>query len=59
MEGDMKALRLAVVTGLFTALLGLTPAYATDCSNPKQPCGGCHLNLDFSVENPRPIECYA
>ncbi|HYI45570.1 MAG TPA: hypothetical protein VE174_08970 [Actinomycetota bacterium] len=56
----MKALRLAIATGLFTALLGITPAYATDCSNPKQPCGGCHLRLaEMTVEDPRPIECYA
>ena len=56
----MKALRLAIVTGLVTAVLGITPpALATDCSNPKQPCGGCRLNTEFSLEDPRPIECYA
>ncbi|HJR45665.1 MAG TPA: hypothetical protein VJ927_08685 [Actinomycetota bacterium] len=56
----MKAIRLALATGLVAAVLGIaTPAYATDCSNPKQPCGGCHLNREMSLEDPRPIVCYS
>ena len=56
----MKALRIAIATGLMTAVLGIaTPAQATDCSNPKEPCGGCNLNREFSLEDPRPFVCYA
>jgi hypothetical protein len=55
----MKALRLLVATVLVSGLLGAAPAYATDCSDPKKPCGGCHINREISVEDPRPIICYA
>jgi hypothetical protein len=58
----MKALRLAIVTGLVTATLGLAapPVYANDCSDtkPGQQCGGCSLNPDFSLEDPRPVRCW-
>jgi hypothetical protein len=54
----MKALRLFLVTGLLTVVLGIAPAHANDCSNPKQQCGGCHLNPDFSTEDLRPVVCY-
>ena len=57
----MKALRLAIVMGLITVVLGVTPAaLATDCSDskPQQQCGGCQLNRDFSLDDPRPIVCY-
>ena len=57
----MKTLRLAIVTGLITMVLGITPsAQATDCSDakPHQPCGGCQLNPDFRLDDPRPIVCY-
>ena len=56
-----NVLRLAIVTGLMTATLGISPAaHATDCSNqkPGQQCGGCQLNPDFSTEDLRPIVCY-
>ncbi len=56
----MKVIRLAIVTGLVTATLGLAPAaQATDCSDPKKPCGGCQINRELSLEDPRPIICYA
>lgn len=56
----MKALRLVLATGLITAALGFTPAHATQCDpdNPKDDCGGCELNRDFSTEDLRPIRCY-
>ena len=57
----MKALRLAIVMGLMTVVLGITPhALATDCSDakPGQQCGGCQLNRDFSTDDLRPIVCY-
>jgi hypothetical protein len=54
----MKALRLAIATGLLMVVLGITPAaQANDCTNPKQ-CGGCHVNWEFSVQDPHPIVCY-
>ena len=55
----MKALRLVIAAGLATAALGFTPAHATDCSDPKKPCGGCHLNREISTEDLRPVICYA
>ncbi|HEX2195403.1 MAG TPA: hypothetical protein VHJ76_00635 [Actinomycetota bacterium] len=56
----MKAFRLALATGLITAALGFAPAHATQCDpdNPKDDCGGCELNRDFSTEDLRPIVCY-
>ena len=55
----MRALRLVLATGLITAMFGLSPAQATKCEeNPKEPCGGCQLNRDFSTEDLRPIVCY-
>lgn len=55
----MKALRLAFATGLVAGLMAMaTPAQANDCSNPKQQCGGCHINWEMSTEDPRPIVCY-
>ena len=55
----MKALRLALATGILIAVTGLTPAaIANDCSDPKKPCGGCTINRDFSLEDPRPVICY-
>jgi hypothetical protein len=55
----MKALRLAVATGLVVGLMGMTaPAQANDCSDPKRPCGGCQINRNFSTEDLRPIVCY-
>lgn len=43
-----------------TAIMGVSPAHATKCdeSNPKDDCGGCELNRDFSTEDLRPIVCY-
>jgi hypothetical protein len=57
--GRMKLLRLVVATGLMTAVLGLAPAHATQCTKPGQPCGGCHINREMSTEDLRPIVCYA
>ncbi|HEV2756320.1 MAG TPA: hypothetical protein VG318_11165 [Actinomycetota bacterium] len=55
----MKLLRVVLATGLMTALLGLAPAHATECTKPGQPCGGCHINREMSTEDLRPIVCYA
>ncbi len=55
----MKALRLVLATGVLTAMFGLAPAQATQCEeNPKEQCGGCQLNRNFSKDDPRPIVCY-
>jgi nitrate/TMAO reductase-like tetraheme cytochrome c subunit len=55
----MKALRLAIATGLVAGLMAIAaPAHANDCSNPKQTCGGCHINWRISSEDPRPVICY-
>jgi hypothetical protein len=54
----MKLLRLALATGLMTAVLGFSPAHATQCTKPNQPCGGCQINWEMSTEDPRPIVCY-
>jgi hypothetical protein len=55
----MKALRLAIATSLVAGLMAIAaPAQANDCSNPKQPCGGCHINWEMSTQDPRPIICY-
>lgn len=56
----MKAARLVLATGLITAMFGFSPAHATKCdeSNPKDDCGGCQINRDFSTEDLRPIVCY-
>ena len=56
---SLKALRLALAVGLMSVLLGATPAHATDCSDPKKPCGGCHINREISTSDLRPIICYA
>ena len=58
-EGVLKVLRLVLATGLMTALLGVSPAHATDCSDPKKPCGGCHINREISTSDLRPVICYA
>ena len=41
------AARFVLAAALATSFLGVTApaASANDCSNPKQPCGGCSLNL--------------
>ena len=55
----MKALRLVLATGLVTAMLGISPAHATQCEeNPKEQCGGCRINREMSTEDLRPIVCY-
>jgi hypothetical protein len=55
----MKALRLAIATGLLAGVMGFaTPARANDCSDPKRPCGGCRINWEMSTQDPRPIVCY-
>ncbi len=54
----MKAIRFAVAVGLMTVALGISPASATDCTDPKQSCGSCGINWEMSTEDPRPIVCY-
>jgi cytidine deaminase len=55
----MKALRLAIATTVAAGLVAIAaPAQANDCSNPKQPCGGCRINWEMSTQDPRPIICY-
>lgn len=54
----MKTLRVLILAALATMVFGVGPAQANDCSNPKQPCGGCHINPNFSTQDPRPIVCY-
>lgn len=55
----MKALRLAVATGLIGAVMAISaPAQANDCSDPKRPCGGCSINWEMSTEDLRPVICH-
>lgn len=56
----MRGIRLVLATALVTAALGVAPAHATKCdeSNPKDDCGGCEINREFSTEDPRPVVCY-
>ena len=54
----MKTIRLVLATGLLTALMGFSPANATVCTKPGQPCRGCYVNTEISKEDPRPIICH-
>jgi hypothetical protein len=55
----MRALRLALAAGIVAGMIGIAPAaQANDCSNPKDPCGGCELNRNWSLEDPIPVRCY-
>jgi hypothetical protein len=52
------AVRLALAGLVAAGAAALaTPAAANDCSNPKDPCGGCHLNLD-ATEITNLVECH-
>lgn len=51
--------RLVLAGAVVASLTAVSPASATDCSNPKEPCGGCSINRNFSTEDLRPIRCYA
>lgn len=55
-----NAARLVLAAALAASfVLPATSASATDCSNPKEPCGGCQVNPNFSTHDLRPIVCYA
>lgn len=52
------AARLILAAAVATSFVGVTApaASANDCSNPKQPCGGCSVNLDREIRNV--VECH-
>lgn len=50
----MTRLLLAAAVAAASVVLA---APASACDTPPK-CASCHLNPDFSVQNPKPIVCY-
>ena len=51
-----RAVLAAAVAATFTVVTAPS-ASANDCSNPKQPCGGCSLNLQ-ATDVRELVECH-
>jgi hypothetical protein len=54
------AARLVLAGALAASFATVSPASATECTQPGKPCtAACHLNGDFGTGDLRPIVCYS